>query len=134
MARIADTEAPSPRPARCSRIGHALCLTLLATPLTACGYADYTTDRAHFADTTQSSDNRTLGNIYLNLNKSETAVPYTVDITRVNNKSRGPFGSNKGYALSAPVYDNQDDFRSHLTLARTKDYNWFSGMQFRWEF
>jgi hypothetical protein len=116
---------------RCARLA---CLVPLLFQLSACGYADYSVRKQNFMSDSASPENRSLGNVYLNLSQSETAKPYTVDFARVKT-SRNFGGSNKGYAMLAPVYANKDDkMKIHYTVSKTKDYKWFSGLQMRWEF
>ena len=126
---VADTLTPL-SPPRLIRWRQTGVLALLVATLSACGCVDYSTDRKQFFNDSADADSgdRTRGQIYFDFSDSDTARPYIVDFKRIRS------GDNKGYGFSAPVYDNRDSLKTSFTVSKTKQYDWFSGMQVRWEF
>lgn len=117
MAEIFAAPHFLPQEAHLSR--HVL---LLFVPLTfgACGFIDYDLERSHFA--APSSKGRDIGLIYFHY--ADDKEPYTVHVRKV----RG------GYAMQAPLYDNSDGDHVQFSASRTKQRDYFIGIEGKFTF
>lgn len=86
--------------------------------LTACDSIDCGTKRDNFQRATRKSDQLA----FMSFGDEETQDPYAVGLNRDRN--------HRGYAIQAPLHGDDSAVQSHLTFSRTKDYRWFSGLQF----
>lgn len=95
---------------------------LLILPLVACGDMDYSLKKNNFSRESRKSD--TLAAV--DFDQGVGQDPYSVQLNRARNQ--------RGYALQAPVYDDHEGMKTHFTVSRTKEYRWFSGLQFSFNF
>ena len=114
-AHISPTLPPETTLWRCASI---LALALISA---ACGLVDYSIGPSNLVSNQFSGSTSELGTIYFHY--TDQAEPYAVHVNRTA----------KGYAINAPLYHDEDS-GAHLTLSRTKDYQFFVGMQANYTF
>lgn len=99
----------------------ALYLLLVVFSSSACSAIDYGTREENFNRETRRGDRLAFVNF-----ADDTGTPYSVNVNRDK--------AHRGYAIQAPLHRTGDATPIHLTVSRTKEYKWFSGLQFSFNF
>lgn len=99
----------------------ALFLLLVMASTTACKAMDYGTRSENFNRQTRKSERLAFVNL-----ADDQGTPYSVHLNRDKN--------HRGYAVQAPLHRSGTVVPVNFTFSRTKEYEWFSGMQMSFNF
>jgi len=83
---------------------------------------DYSLREENFTRDSRKSD----ALAQLHYTSTGSQEPYSMELKRDR--------THRGYGFNAPIHNDGEGMKTNFTLSRTRDYRWFSGLQFSFEF
>lgn len=103
------------------KVGRLALLCVITLTFNACGYVDCKTKRDNFYAQSRKSDE--LG--VIRFKDDENGDPYySMSVKKIK----------RGYALRAPLYEDDDGVKANFTVQRDKEFKTFSGFQLSYGF
>jgi hypothetical protein len=96
--------------------------------LSGCGYAEIAIPRLNYNADAATAPRDQLAEVRLHLSDDEKDEPYRIELVRTRD-------AYKGYAVRSEIYKSEDEKgKIHFTVGKQKEYEYFIGLQGRWEF